>query len=74
MKNLTPELLRRIVMEEMAKLRESAEISADAEEVDADELAGTLEKPVNFVKLLKLKEAHTQLGRIIDAKLRRARR
>ena len=74
MKNLTPEVLRRIVMEEMAKLRESAEISADAEEVDADELAGTLEKPVNFAKLLKLKEAHTQLGRIIDAKLRRARR
>ena len=73
MKNLTPQLLRRIVMEEMAKLRESEELVGDAEEVDADELADTLEKSVNFTKLLKLKEAHAHLGRIIDAKIKKAR-
>jgi hypothetical protein len=74
MKKLTPQLLRRIVVEEMAKIQESDLTDVEAEEVDADELADTLEKPLNFTKLLKLKEAHAQLGRIIDAKIKRARR
>lgn len=74
MKKLTPQLLRRIVVEEMAKIQESDLTNVEAEEVDADELADTLEKPLNFTKLLKLKEAHAQLGRIIDAKIKRARR
>ena len=74
MKKLTPELLRRIVVEEMAKIQESDLTDVEAEEVDADELADTLEKPLNFTKLLKLKEAHAQLGRIIDAKIKRAGR
>lgn len=61
-------------MEEMAKIQESEVADVEAEEVEADEFADTLEKPVNFVKLLKLKEAHAQLGRIIDAKIKRASR
>ena len=74
MKTLTPELLRRIVVEEMAKIQEAEVADVEAEEVDADELADTLEKPLNFTKLLKLKEAPAQLGRIIDAKIKRAGR
>tara|TARA_B100000214_G_C23871936_1_gene583056 strand:- start:263 stop:550 length:288 start_codon:yes stop_codon:yes gene_type:complete len=66
-KKLTPELLKRIVVEERNKLKE--EISqakkraakakregANPREVDADEYASTLEKHVDYAKKLGIHE------------------
>lgn len=57
---LTRELLRKIVLEEKAKLEEADKTDLEkvkADEVDADELADSLEKPIDFVKALKIKES-----------------
>jgi len=78
-RKLTPNLLRRIVMEERTRvLRENDPIvqgiedpeKVDAEEVDADEYANTLEKDLDHLKALKIQESRLrkQLGRISTAK------
>ena len=78
-RKLTPNLLRRIVMEERRRvLRENDPIvqgiddpeKVDAEEVDADEYADTLEKDLDHLKALKIQESRLrkQLGRISTAK------
>lgn len=61
---LTPEFLRKIVLEEAAKLSGKPEEINDGKaekptEVDADELGTdkTLEKPKDFLKMLDIKEA-----------------
>ena len=64
-KQLTPSLLRKIVLEERAKLLETSDpivagiedpekVSPD--EVDAADLANSLEKDIDHVKVLKIKE------------------
>ena len=64
-RRLIPSLLRKIVLEERAKLLETSDPVASgvedvekvgADEVDADDLAQTLEKDIDHVKVLKLKE------------------
>ena len=64
-KRLTPSLLRRIVLEERARILETSDPVAagvedpekvSADEVPAEDLAQTLEKDIDHVKVLKLKE------------------
>ena len=64
-KRLTPSLLRKIVLEERAKLLETSDPivagvedpeKVNADEVDAADLAGSLEKDIDHVKVLKIKE------------------
>jgi len=57
---LTPELLKKIVKEELGKFgkeRETEKVAKDTEEVDADGFADTLEKQVDMMKVLKIEEA-----------------
>ena len=62
---LTPSMLKRIIKEEAAKLREETAETvvvadgkpATAEEVDADELADTQAQHIDFIKALKIKES-----------------
>ncbi len=68
-KRLTPSLLRKIVLEEKSKIEKvlSEKSSPKAKEVDADKLADSLEKKVDYAKLLKLKEEKVrgQLDKIV---------
>ena len=60
---LTPRLLRKIVLEERRKLSETLEQGESdvekvkADEVDADDVANTLENDVDYVKALKIAES-----------------
>ena len=60
---LTPALLRKLVMEEKKKIQESLEQGeesvekVDAEEVDADEFADSLEKDIDHIAALKIQES-----------------
>jgi hypothetical protein len=70
---LTSNVLKKIVMQEVAKFKamKSTESAAkDADEVDADELADTLENPHNYYKALGLEEARLvkRLKKIREAK------
>jgi len=65
-KNLTPQMLRRMIVQERRKLRETSDPIAagvedlekvSAEEVDAGELADTIEKDIDHLKVLKIQEA-----------------
>ena len=63
-KKVTPSILKRMIIQEARKLRmevletgqENIEKVA-AEEVDADELAGSIESDIDFIKVLKIKES-----------------
>lgn len=68
---LTPNLLKKIIIEEKAKLA-----SAKAKEVDADEFASSLEKHVDHLALLKIKEARIRrkLTKIEEAKKKTVKR
>ena len=66
MKRLTPTVLRKMVLQERKRMIETSDPIADgiedpsyvhAEEVDADDLAGSLEKDLDHLKALKIKEA-----------------
>ena len=79
-RKLTPSLLRKMVMEEKKRMmRETSDPVAagiedpekvNAEEADADELADTLEKDIDHMKVLKIHERKLQrkLKRITEAK------
>ena len=73
-RKLTPSLLRKIVLQERNKLKESLEQGeveiekVEAEEVDADDYADTLEKDIDYIKALKISE------RRIIKKLKECRR
>ena len=79
-RKLTPSLLRKMVLEEKKRMmRETSDPVAagiedpekvDAEEADADELADTLEKDIDHMKVLKIHERKLQrkLKRITEAK------
>ncbi len=60
---LTPDLLKKIVLEEKKKIMETLEQGkedsekVDAEEKDADELADALEKDIDFMAALKIQES-----------------
>ncbi len=80
-RKLTPNLLRKIVLEERERiLRESDPIEAgvddvakvDAEEKDADEQQDTLAKDIDHMKALKIEEARLvkRFKKIREAKKR----
>lgn len=56
---LTNRLLRKIIEEEVAKFggKKSRDVEdVEADEVEADEYADTLEKKIDFIKALKIEE------------------
>ena len=78
---LTPELLRKIVLQERARMLKEASqdpvaggadhpSDVEAEETDAADLAGTLEQNIDYMKALKIHEARlaAKLRRIQEAK------
>ena len=69
---LTPNLLRKIIIEEKSKLASTKK----AKEVDADQLANTLEKHVDHLALLKIKEVSIKrkLAKIQEARKKTAKR
>ena len=87
-KKLTPRGLRALVLEEKRRIdrrkRKIAETSdpiadgiedpayVEAEEVGPDELAGSLEKDIDYIKALKIHERklRSQLQRVAEAKKR----
>ena len=57
---LTPRLLRSIIEEEVGKFgdeRDVEKVASDTEETDADELADSPEKHIDFMKALKIEES-----------------
>ena len=63
-RRITPSFLKKIIIDEARKLRvETLEQGKDdveavsTDEVEADEFADTLEKEIDFIKALKIKEA-----------------
>lgn len=57
---LTPALLRSIIEEEVGKfgkMEDTEDRAKDAEETDADELADSPEKHIDFMKALKIEES-----------------
>ena len=88
-KKLTPGMLRKMVLEEKTKLRRSKLRESDpivaglddvekvsADEVEADELAGTLEKELDHLKVLKVQErkVRSRLRKIAEARRRVSKR
>ncbi len=87
---LTPAMLRKMVLQERRRLqrrrlRETSDPIADgiedpayanAEEVDADDQADTLEKDIDYIKALKIEEKKLRrtLRRITEAKKKLRRR
>lgn len=73
-KKLTPGLLRKIIEEEVAKgfgdMEDVEKKAKETDETDADELADSLEKHIDYVKALKIEE-----GRLVKRiqKLRETR-
>ena len=79
-RKLTANSLKRMIQEEARKLQveTSDPIAAavekiekvKAEEVDADELAGSLEKDIDYIKALKIHEARlmSKIAKIKEAK------
>jgi hypothetical protein len=66
-KKVTPRFLKQLIVQEARKLRmEVLETGKEdvkkvqADEVDADDLAGSIESDIDFIKVLKIKE-----GRLI---------
>ena len=63
-RRITPGFLKKIIIDEARKLRletleqgkEDVE-TVDADEVEADDFASTLEKELDFIKALKIKES-----------------
>ena len=88
-KKLTPGMLRKMVLEEKTRLRrrrlrESDPIAAGlddpekvtADEVEADEFAGTLEKELDHLKVLKVQErkVRSKLRKIAEARRKVSKR
>ena len=70
---LTSTLLKKIIMQEVAKFkaeRSTEDAAKDAEEVEASEFADTIENPHNYYKALGLEEARLvkRLEKIREAK------
>ena len=77
-KTLTPEMLRKVVVQEMKKLHEEKKLKSvedkakETKEVEADEYADTLEKHIDMLKALKVKEnkLRAQLKSIDEQKVK----
>jgi hypothetical protein len=72
---LTNALLKKMIREEAAKFgdMESTEDRAkDADEVEADEFAGSLEKKIDYIKALKIEEnrLRRRLRKLAEVKAR----
>lgn len=78
-RKLTPAILRKMVIQERKRMLETSDPVAagiedpekvNAEEVDADKLAGSLEKDLDHLKALKIQEKklHKKLKTIKEAK------
>jgi len=63
---MTPGKLRQIVLSEKRRIEEAKQksLAGEPKEVDADDLAGTLEKDLDWMKSLKIKEG--QLSKALD--------
>jgi len=68
-RRITPGFLKKIIIQEARKLKletieqgKKAAEDVNADEVDADALAGTLEQDLDFIKALKIKEAKMVRG------------
>jgi hypothetical protein len=74
---LTPELLRSLVLEEMAnfgKEKDVEDVSKDTEELGDGGYSDTLEKPIDYVKALKIEEARlNDIGRRTFNRLKEVR-
>ena len=75
-KKITTSLLKKMIFEEAAKLRETLEqgeedsTKVDADETDADAYATALEKDIDYLQALKIHESilKNKLGRVNKAK------
>jgi len=75
-KKITPNLLKKMIFEEAAKLRETLEQGKDdsekidADETDADAYAQSLEKDIDYLQALKIHESilKEKLGKVLKAK------
>ncbi|HIL97224.1 MAG TPA: hypothetical protein EYG51_15105 [Pseudomonadales bacterium] len=84
-RKLTPQMLRRLVLSERRRIRETSDPIAagiedvekvSADEVDADKFADTLEKDIDHLKVLKIQERKLfrTLKKVNSAKKRIKRR
>ena len=69
---LTPELLRSLIEEEVKGFGDMEDVedrAKDAEETDADEFADTLDKHIDYMKALKIEESRLtkRLGKVREA-------
>jgi hypothetical protein len=53
---LSEKMLRQLVQEEISNLKTTKQAAKETREVEADELADTLEKKIDMLKALKIKE------------------
>ncbi len=76
-RKITPSFLKRLVVEEARKLRtevletgkdDPAKVAKAAPEVDAADLADSIEQDIDFIKVLKIKESR------LNRRLREVRR
>lgn len=72
---LTSKLLKQIIEEEASKfgkMQDPKKKAKDTEETDADELAGTLEKKIDYAKALKVEEGRLRrrLNKISEVRSR----
>jgi len=75
-KKITPSLLKKMIFQEAAKLKETLEQGkensekVDAEEVEAGEYATNIEKDIDYLKVLKIHEGilKEKLSKVFKAK------
>lgn len=75
---LTPNLLRKIIEEEVGKFGDMKDVEKEAgktKETDADEQADSLDKHIDYMKALKIEESRLtkRLARVQEATKRAAR-
>ena len=82
-KRLTPRMLKKLVFEEKKRMLENfgdeepvEKAAKDTEEVEADDLADSIEQDIDWMKALKIKESslRRKLRRVNEAKKRLRRR
>jgi len=74
-KKLTSALLKKIIQEEVSKfgdMEDTVDAAKETEETDADEIADSLEKHIDYVKALKIEESRLvkRLLKIRESKTR----
>ena len=72
---LTPQLLRRLVAEEVGKFGDMEDVekrAKETDEVDADEQADSLEKKIDYAKALKIEEGRIRrrLAKVTETRRR----